>query len=748
MAVRISKKDHVGCEKRVNAVASIPNGSLNEVVNFGVYEVDPRAGELRRNGVKIKIQEQPFQVLALLLERPGEVVTREELKRRLWPADTFVDFDHSLNAAIKRLRDVLRDSADNPRFVETLARRGYRFLAPVTRSLPLGLTDPHPGTFAGQRLARWVAASVLLAGACISVGFHIGNHAAHASVPREVRLTANSLDVPVYHAAISPDARLLAYTDPRGLFLEEITRGDSHQLLLPAGLKPSKVTWFPDGSHLLVGGVQSDGGKLNVWNVSILGGPSRQISDQTDNGVVSPDGTKIAALCSADKLNTTELWLLNSDGSQPKRLLEISGYSNSLTWSPNGTRLAYLNASYWPGYVREVHIETLDLATGKKTTIFSDFRIGGGLAWSGYGRLLFTRAEEGSIKSDVWSLRVDERTGESKGNLTQLTSGPDWKPRPQVSADGKHLVFLRNNIVPTIYVAQVDPRSKALDQFQRLTLDENNNRPYEWTADGTALLYTSDRDGELHIFRHRLGAAAPEIVVDGHDNPNVLRLSPDGSQILYLSQLSRAGHGGPPVVHTSGFDQEKVRVMTAPVSGGAGKTILEADGINNFQCARASATFCLFSRFTKDALLFVQFDPSSGASKDFFRTSDPRWQNYNWTLSPDGKLLALCKEDRVALNTKIRLIPTDGGAERTVIINDWVGINAIDWAADGKSFWASATLRGETGALVNIDLQGNFKPVLKDDKPYVGWGIQSRDGKHIAIWQATGGSNVWMLEGF
>jgi Tol biopolymer transport system component/DNA-binding winged helix-turn-helix (wHTH) protein len=730
-------------------VTDISNGNLIEVVRFGVYELDPRAGELRRKGVKVKIQEQPFQVLALLLERPGEVITREELKRRLWPADTFVDFDHSLNAAIKRLRDALRDSADNPRFVETLARRGYRFLAPVNGSPPSGAAVARRGPFSGPNRARWIVAAVILAGACISVGFHIGSHAAHASVPREVRLTANSPDVPVYRAAISPDARLLAYTDPRGLFLREIARGDSHPLSLPAGLKPSTVSWFPDGDHLLVGGVQSDGGKLNVWNVSILGGPSRQISDQTDTAAVSPDGTRIAALCTAGALNTSELWLLNSDGSQPKRLLEISGYSNSLTWSPDGTRLAYLKASYWPGYAKEVHIDTVDLATGKPTTVFSDFRIGGGLVWSSDGRLLFTRADEASnSKSDVWSLRVDKRTGESKGSLTQLTTGPDWKPRPELSADGKHLVFLRNNIVPTIYVAQVDPKSKALGQFQRLTLDENHSRPYEWTADGTALLYISDRDGEFHIFRYRLGSAAPEIVVDGHDNPNIMRLSPDGSQILYLSELSRAGHGGPPVAHTSGFDQEKVRVMSAPVSGGAGRFILEADGINNFQCARAPASLCLLSRFSKDALLFVQFDPVTGTSKEFFRVKDPRWQQNNWTLSPDGKLLALCLDDRVALDTRIRLIPTDGDGERAIVLNDWVGIHAIDWAADGKSFWASATLRGETGALVNIDMQGNFRPVLQDGKPYVGWGIQSRDGRHIAIWQATGGSNVWMLEGF
>jgi DNA-binding winged helix-turn-helix (wHTH) protein len=101
------------------------------MVRFGVYEVDLRAGELRRSGVKIKLQEQPFQILSLLLERPGDVVTREEIQKKLWPADTFVDFEHSLNAAVKRLREALGDSADNPRFVDTLHRWGYRFIYPV-----------------------------------------------------------------------------------------------------------------------------------------------------------------------------------------------------------------------------------------------------------------------------------------------------------------------------------------------------------------------------------------------------------------------------------------------------------------------------------------------------------------------------------------------------------------------------------------------------------------------------------------
>ena len=107
----------------------MPVGS--ELVRFGVFELDLNTGELRRNGRKLKLQEQPFQVLNLLLDQPGQVVAREKLKESLWSADTFVDFDHSLNAAIAKLRQAVGDSAENPRFIETLARRGYRFIAPV-----------------------------------------------------------------------------------------------------------------------------------------------------------------------------------------------------------------------------------------------------------------------------------------------------------------------------------------------------------------------------------------------------------------------------------------------------------------------------------------------------------------------------------------------------------------------------------------------------------------------------------------
>jgi TolB-like protein/DNA-binding winged helix-turn-helix (wHTH) protein/Tfp pilus assembly protein PilF len=133
------------------------------ILRFGVFEVDVRSGELRKQGVRIKLQEQPFHVLAVLLQRPGEVVTREELRSQNWPADTFVDFDNSLNTAINKLREALGDSADNPRFIETLPRRGYRFLASVSGIEwdARGYRNGEVGS--GMRRFRWTVALVLFA---------------------------------------------------------------------------------------------------------------------------------------------------------------------------------------------------------------------------------------------------------------------------------------------------------------------------------------------------------------------------------------------------------------------------------------------------------------------------------------------------------------------------------------------------------------------------------------------------------
>ena len=143
-------------------------------IRFGIFEVDLRAGELRRQGVKIRLQQQPFQILAMLLEHPGEVVTREEIQKRLWPADTFVDFNQGLNRAANRLRESLGDDADNPRYIETLPRRGYRFVAPVQdaaavrHELPVMAVEADAPTHL-SRARLWTRKGLIVASAAVAL---------------------------------------------------------------------------------------------------------------------------------------------------------------------------------------------------------------------------------------------------------------------------------------------------------------------------------------------------------------------------------------------------------------------------------------------------------------------------------------------------------------------------------------------------------------------------------------------------
>ena len=191
-------------------------GRSSGIVRFGVFEVDLRAGELYRAGHKIKLQIQPFHALALLLERPGEVVTREEFEKRLWPGDTFVDFDHSLNTAIKKLRQALGDNKEKPRFVETLPKRGYRFIGKVEHAAPPSpAKPPAPSSWVGQ-CAR-LRADGKLSFALVSVD-------AEAAAERE-KLEAASDDVGL--SLLIASQKLLMVSDGTPVRILEIRQPDS-----------------------------------------------------------------------------------------------------------------------------------------------------------------------------------------------------------------------------------------------------------------------------------------------------------------------------------------------------------------------------------------------------------------------------------------------------------------------------------------------------------------------------------------
>ncbi len=416
--------------------------SSSSTIRFGTFEVNSQTGELRKRGQKVKLQEQPLQVLVALLERPGELVTREELRSKLWPADTFVDFDHGLNAAVKRLRDVLGESADAPIFIETLARRGYRFVAPVSgSSVPGGIeiasVSKRDKLFF---LTRWVAVLCLALILVAVVVWAPWRLASRSTDIVERRLTSNSSENWVSGASISPDGKNLAYSDNTGIYLKLIRTGETHSLQLPANFLAHMDDWFPDGSHLLISR-EDQPGKTSLWSISVFGGSSRHLADNAAGGSVSPDGSHVAFLRSDltyDRYGR-EIWVMRSDGTDPVKVAGVvTGDPDDSrfgvpTWSPDAKRIAYIRARLSAANTVEVN----EWQSGKAETIFSDSRLASVLHWLRDGRLVYALFDQGSLHdSSLWSASL-QRSGNNSEPRKRIAQGNGQILQMAGSADGK-----------------------------------------------------------------------------------------------------------------------------------------------------------------------------------------------------------------------------------------------------------------------------------------------------------------------
>jgi Tol biopolymer transport system component/DNA-binding winged helix-turn-helix (wHTH) protein len=716
----------------------VTDNPVKDVISFGPFETDLKAGQLRRNGRRIRLQEQPFQVLAMLLERPGEIVTREELRGRLWPADTFVDFDHGLNAAVKRLRDALGDSAENPRFVETLARRGYRLVAPIQVPAGRAASKPVP-VVKPRRYWRIVPAGAALLIAGIMVGWHAGHRSVAAVRVVERRLTSNPENDPVISAAISPDGKMLAFADRTGVFLRQVGTGETHPIGTEDSAHTYCLSWFPDGSHVLATRMASRAEPPSLWSVSVFGGTPRRIMDAAERGIVSPDGSRIVFV--RGDYERQEIWEMQANGEQAHKILGDPGDNiDALVWSPDGQRIAYVASRYQLGWDdAEVSLYIRDLGGQYLSRVLSSPRLRSALAWTPDGRLIYSLSElppNSQNDTNLWAVRVDPRGVKTWGTPTRLTNGADSKFRASISADGKKLIFVRGVDTAGVYVTEIEGGGSRLSPLQRLSLDERRNFPYTWTPDGKSVIFTSDRDGVFHLFKQAADQPAPDLLVGGEQSVTLARLNPESSAILYTLNAEPSD-----VAH-------RIRMMRLPLAGGTPQFVLQDAGINNFQCTRPPARVCVLSEFTGSRLEFFTFNETTGEKKPLTKIEGPDWYLQNWTLSPDGSTIAMAKKHRVPGPAAIRLFSLADGRERTLTLKSWSGIACLDWAANGRSIWVSASSPAGMQALLSVDLHGQAKAMLQEPEKQLGWAIPSADGRHLAIWQSSGSANAWLLEGF
>ena len=568
----------------------------------------------------------------------------------------------------------------------------------------------------------------------------------------ERRLTANPEDTPVTSATISPDGRYLAYTDKTGLYLRQVSTNETHPVPLPKGFEPLADSWFPDSDHLVVSWAHDPGAPPGLWTISVLGGTPRRISGEGSSARVSPDGSRMVYQRSG--IGRNELWLMQADGAGVHRIVgdgKTDGeFFSPVAWAPDGRRVAYMRTTITlynaaePRAARK--IEIADLLTGRFEVVLSDPQLEGSLGWVDNISLLYSLRQPVPSQNDfsLWRIRLDPKSGRLLGPGVQVVRGHGSAAELSVARDWKSVALRTVEHQSDVYIAELETDGQRLSSPQRLTLDDRGDFVFSWTPDSKAILYLSDRDGPIHLFKQAIDEPQPELLVGGDDALAIPRLNPAGTDLLYL------------VIPKQEQASRNVRIMRMPLAGGPPQIVLEAPGIWNHQCARLPATLCIYSPGETTRQSFFSFDPMTGASTELVSARINKEVEFpNWSLSPDGKYLAT-RILRPNQDAAIRILSIADGSERTIAVKGWSQLIGIDWAADGKSLWSPGVNPGRSGfggpttcSLLGIDLDGNAKVMASMSDVCFLAGIPSPNGRYLALeGEKAPSSNVWLIENF
>ena len=311
-------------------------------IQFGIFEADLKTGELRRNGVRVRLQSQPFKLLTVLLDHAGEVVSRETLQREIWGEETTVDFDHSLGIAVNKLREALGDAAENPRFVETLARRGYRFLAPVKTIGPEKTAQPvevvTEASKAKFHWRWWLPGGLAAVCVVLAVAFMLREPDRKpyriAQITFSGHVLTNDMDVESFASTASDGTRLYFSHMENGtpsFAVALVGNGETSRLRLPAQIGAPHIGGLsPDGTKLVMQGHLQNEPEQPLWIVPTLGGDARRVPNVLAHDATwMPDGEHLLVASGND------LTIVGSDGSDPRHFATTLGLAFWLRWSPD-----------------------------------------------------------------------------------------------------------------------------------------------------------------------------------------------------------------------------------------------------------------------------------------------------------------------------------------------------------------------------------------------------------------------------
>ena len=610
-------------------------------VRFGIFEADLHMGEVRKAGVRIKLQEQPFKVLQILLEQPGKLVTREELQSRIWPEESYGDFDHAVNVAVGKLRTALGDSADNPCFVETIPRRGYRFVAAIEeRPIEVVPVSPSPTPDLpdeGKTRRKWVlqaACAVIAAVVLVALGVLFGRHTVRAQTPYFHRITV--MYGTVYSARFAPDGHTIIYAAswdgaPIEIFAADAKLPGSRRL----GLEETSLLAVSSTGELAV--QQSPSPRFmmtlrgTLGQVPLTGGSPRQIAENVDWADWAPDGKTLAVVRETAGRQRLEF-------PEGHVLYETTGWVSHPRVSPKGDLVAFLDHPN-PHDDRGV-VSVIDLA-GHKRVLSTGWESEEGLAWSPRGNEVWFTATVAGLQRQLYTVDLS-------GKVRLSFRGPGGVTLHDIAPDGQLLLTRDEHRTGIMGMAAGATRERDLSW-------RDWSLPTDLTPDGKWVVF--DEEGEqagpsYTVAMRDLLGSPPVLLGEGMSGG----ISPDGKWVAATVDYTQivllpTGAGASRKIESGGIQQYGHPVRWLP----DGKRILFAGSLPG-----------------RPARCFIQ-----NIDDGHPRPVTPEGITACF-VSPDGKLVAA----RESLTNQALLYPIDGGQPEPI-----PGLSpgeAFDWTPDPK----------------------------------------------------------------
>jgi Tol biopolymer transport system component/DNA-binding winged helix-turn-helix (wHTH) protein len=635
-------------------------------LRFGDFELDLRAGELRKQGRRIRLQEQPLRVLSMLLERPGELVTREQLRLQLWPADTFVDFDHGLNSAVARLRESLNDSAEEPRFIETVPRRGYRFVGKLKVDEPkqaaaelppevvpvaddhswwtsrwiwvvlagmllLGIVAVRTRAFSRKRAdAPLPAPEVIplagLAGYEVGPAFSPdGNQVAFTEIngqqnsgiyttmvggEQSLRLTRNPRDC---CAAWSPDSREIAFLrrhdNQYDIYVVPALGGTERRLYTMPRVQYPWLNWSPDGKLLVFPKTVSGNSNSAITTFSLADGSTRQLTSPPDayldrDPAFSPDGKALAFVRGTLAGVANDVYVMGTEVGEPRRLTFENRPISGVAWTTDSKDLVF---SCWRGGTETLWRVPVAGGTPRPVTLAGNEALTPSIARRG-NELAY---EQAVGKDNIW--RVPVKSGRRLSEpATIAIAAKGRKLRPSFSPDGKRIAF-ESDRLGSMDIWSCD--SQGINCAQTTSLHGTAGAA-RWSPDGQSIAfeYHPGEHAEVYVVDVNGGPPRQIPTIPGADNL-VPSWSRDGRSLYFSSKRGR----------------EPFQLWKISVAGGAPVQITKTGGVSAFESA--DGKYLYFSKYEQNGIWRM---PLQGGPEVRVLDKPAGTEWFNWGLARNG----------------------------------------------------------------------------------------------------------------